>query len=419
MNIVQKLQHFLSMLLFVLIIHVVAKPTLAQNAPEVFLDLRQPVGIEVNIRDNVYVQWDNLRTFVLSVFRPDRTEITSVPVGNFLPGSFQGRMVRLPDTETVLLMSGNGVLFAFDPGLQPVVVADLSVYNFSPANNIYNVATDSAGNFATGVIDWGDIAAFKTPEGQYLVYISATTGTAGDFPFVLRLTIDLAQEQVLAVDPIVWSSGTTAGAIGAPSGIAVNPQGTVLTGFPVPVPFRPGDPLPSPEPGNPNGRAGFIESLVTFDVRFPEIFDLQTAPRFILTNPATRTGIQDLASVGMASDAAGNFYVATGVIGSSACGAGGSSALVVLPPDLDPAGSLCQPLPAVIALSSDVAVSPLRFTTYLTLSNQIVRFPPFVTSATTAAQRFTIVRKNLRMARGNRVADKLTNLEMISSFKNE
>jgi hypothetical protein len=76
----------------------------------------------------------------------------------------------------------------------------------------------------------------------------------------------------------------------------------------------------------------------------------------------------------MTADPAGNFYVATGAVGTSLCGAGGSGALVIFPPTLET--FRCLTLGAVLADSLDVAVGPPGLRAYMTLATgEVVLFP--------------------------------------------
>lgn len=162
---------------------------------------------------------------------------------------------------------------------------------------------------------------------------------------------------------LATSTGTTAGNVNQPRGIAVNAAGWVLTGFPFQV-----------------GSFGFADSIVAFRTSFPETRTAAVAPRFVLRTNRTRSGLHDLASFGMATDTAGNFYVASGVVGSSLCGTGGSSALVVINRVPTRPNPRCIVLPAILARSSDVAVSPVGNIPYMTVGNQVVRFNPLVRS---------------------------------------
>jgi hypothetical protein len=113
-----------------------------------------------------------------------------------------------------------------------------------------------------------------------------------------------------------------------PRGVAVNGAGTVVTTLPTP-----------------NIRLDVVDLPYTFSSGFPET---GAAPRIAL-------GGRDLASRGMATDAAGNFYV-TGFIGSTICGRDAAGAIIVLSPN--GAAGLCHPFSPTPVNMQDVAVGP-------------------------------------------------------------
>lgn len=195
-----------------------------------------------------------------------------------------------------------------------------------------------------------DLAVRRIDNAQLDLFISASTGASGGFPFVLRVRY-VAQNPPVA-DAIVFSSGTSAGAVEGRAGIAVNNQGLVVTTMVTSTPV------------------GFINSLVAFGADFPE--NPAVPPGFPLRSP---DGVPlDLPSTGMTADPAGNFYMATGVVGLSACGVGGSGSLVFLPAALN--ALLCVPSGQVLVRTEDVAVSPRGEAVYLTdfSANLVLRF---------------------------------------------
>lgn len=211
-----------------------------------------------------------------------------------------------------------------------------------------------------GIPKYGDITARWAGETQLDLFLTATTGASGGFPFVMRVRIDL-QGGSVTPQVIVTSQGTTAGAVNLPPGITVNAAGLVLTTLPFPIPVDGG---------------GFADSLVTFGADFPE--NANGTPQFILRDPNTQTGIIDLASSGMTVDESGNFYIATGVVGSSICGPNGSGALVFINRELSELD--CVPVGGLIR-SADVAVSPIDNVIYMTIADangSVLRFDAVV-----------------------------------------
>lgn len=342
--------------------------------PEVFAERPGPEGIEVDSAENVYLQWDNVSSLALTSFRPDSSVRAEVPVGGFTSIFLKGRLARIPGTDNMLWLGNGGLMLAFGPDLQVQQFLDLTPLSFQTQERAFDITTGQFRQFQTGNASWGDVAVFRVSSERLFIYATATTGASGGFPFVVRIDLDTAQNTV-AASVVAWSSGTTAGDVNVARGIAVNAQGWVLTGFPFLIP---------------NG--GFADTLVAFGVGFPEAADA-APPVFILGDNNTQSGIQDAASFGMTSDALGNFYVATGVVGSSLCGTGGSSALLLIPqnPTLAVRDGRCFPLPAIIARSTDVAVSPTRLIPYMTVNNQVWRFPALITPS---AESFSAIKAN-------------------------
>jgi hypothetical protein len=260
----------------------------------------------------------------------------------------------------MLLLTAGGQILIFGTDVKPPsLLIDLSPLDFWVTTAL-DVTLNAPRNFTLGLPTWGDIAAVWARTNVLYCYLSATTGASGGNPFVLRLVFDLNVNTITA-KVVATSTGTTAGNFNDPRGIAVNSQGLVLTGFPFAIP---------------NG--GFADSLVAFTTSFPEVSNAATRPRFILRNPNTVTGISDMASEGMGTDAAGNFYIATGPVGSSICGRNGSGALVLLTGLPTRPNLRCVNLPAILADSRDVAVGPVTNAPYMTVQNQVVRFDPLV-----------------------------------------
>jgi hypothetical protein len=333
----------------------IASPRTTSAAWRVFANLQQTAGIETDQSGNVYVDSDGTFTTYLTKFSSIGSVLGRTTLGGIMVGNL-GHITRVPNSNNMLLVTNRGVIYIFGPNLQLSPYLDLTPLNSQVAKGVYDVNTRRFRSLVLGAPTWGDIAAFwKTRDLLYL-YVTATTGAAGGFPFVLRLDLDFRlnrfQWRVVAT-----SAGTTAGTVNQPRGIAVNAAGWVLTGFPFAIP-----------------NAGFGDSLVAFRTSFPETRTVAVTPTFVLRTTRTRTGLHDLASVGMTSDSAGNFYVASGVVGSSLCGFAGSSALVLINPVPTRPNPRCVTLPSILSYSNDVAVSPVGNIPYLTVGNWVLRF---------------------------------------------
>jgi hypothetical protein len=339
----------------------------ANAEPVIFASqLSGPAGVTTDSGGNVYVHSDAITTTVLTKFLPDATPVAQVSLGGINVSEFVGsRLTRVPDTDSMLLLSPQGVIYTFTPDLQIGPLIDLRPLVGQTVSGVYDILTQQFRDLFLGVgPDWGDIAAYRDNAVILNLFVTATTGAAGGFPFVLRIGYDTSSGAITTQRVVLTSSGTTAGAVNQPPGLAVNFEGNVLTTMPFPVSV---DPL-----------GGFSESLVYFTAEFPEN-PASVIPQFILGDPQTRSGIADFASFGMTTDAAGHFYVAAGVVGSSVCGVQGSGPLVFI--DRTLTQFLCFPLGGPIVPSTDVAVSPVdnfAFMTFFGYPGLVVRFDPIV-----------------------------------------
>jgi hypothetical protein len=211
-------------------------------------------------------------------------------------------------------------------------------------SSIYDIATGLTGNMNGTVVpsaaqtQYGDMAVYKRSDGTDYFFTGLSVGAV---PFVMRLrTYTNGTPSTLKVILSTSDLNLPASDNGLPRGIAVNSQGMVLTTLPY-----------EPLLGNLLGLPSY-DVPVSFADAFPE--GQGTAPS-ILTD--TSGNPIDVSSRGMTADAAGNFYVATGSIGTSLAGTQGSGAIVELSPALDHYQIHLLGSDAVID-SQDVAVSP-------------------------------------------------------------
>jgi hypothetical protein len=341
--------------------------TSAYAAPTTFAKLAIPVGVEADRAGNVYVDSDATFTTVLTKFTAAGSPVAQASIGGITVGNL-GHIARIPNSDFMVLLTSQGQIVLFTTDVKPSLLLDLSPLNFTTTTAL-DVTANAPRSFTLGLPSWGDITAVSPQPNLIYLYLTATTGASGGFPFVLRLAFDLTANSVTPT-VVATSSGTTAGNANQPRGIAVNSLGWVLTGFPFAVP-----------------NAGFADSLVAFTTSFPEVSNAATRPRFILPNPNTSGGLYDMASNGMSTDAVGNFYIATGAVGSSICGRNGSGALVLVSGVPARPNLRCVNLPAILASSIDVAVSPVNNIPYMTVQDQVVRLDPLVVGNAAAAVR--------------------------------
>ncbi|XXF76950.1 hypothetical protein P2318_28430 [Myxococcaceae bacterium GXIMD 01537] len=331
-------------------------------AQQVFTQVARPGGIAVDLQGNVFVIWDAVLTTKLTKFAPNGAPVAEINLGGITVGEFTSSHLALdPGTGNILLLTPQGVLYAIRPDtLEGTVLTDLRT--LPPVDDsVFDVLVGGSRPLVLGTPRYLDLAVRRLDNARFDVFVSASTGAAGGFPFVMRVRFN-AQVPPVA-DVIVTSSGTTVGDVAGRPGVAVNAQGLVITTMPFQV------------------SVGFVNGLVAFGADFPE--NPASVPRFALLRPDGSP--IDFTSTGMTSDPAGNFYVTTGVVGISACGVGGSGALVFLPAALN--NVLCVPSGLVLASTEDVAVSPAGDSVYMTDfgGNAVLRFPPAVPTPGPAA----------------------------------
>jgi sugar lactone lactonase YvrE len=330
------------------------------SAQTVFTTLSIPIGVEADTGGNIYLDSDAVTTTVVSKWAANGTNLAATTLGGLQVGNL-GHMIRVPNTNTLLLLTSNGQIYSFNTNLRLSLFIDLTRISFGTANNVWDVVTGTRRSLTVGIPHWGDISVLVVSPTSWFIYISANTGAAGAFPFVLRLAINL-QTNTFTPQVIAMATGTLAGTVSQPGGIAVNGAGTVL----VTMPF-------------PSG-TGFSSTLVAFTSAFPEVVTNATVPRYVLRTNTTKSGLFDLSSNGMAADAAGNFYIASGVVGSSLCGFSANGALIVLGPNpIAGVTGRCFAVSGLAADSKDVAVSPVGTIPYMTMADgRVLRFPKLV-----------------------------------------
>lgn len=312
--------------------------------------LSLPQGIAADSAGNIYVHSDAVSTTHVTKFTPQGTPVARVSLGGINASEFVGsRLTRIPGTDRILLLSPQGIILYFNRELQGEVLYDLRPLAGQVAHDVFDVLTQNFRRLVLGVPQYGDIAARWTEGNLLEVLVSATTGAAGGFPLIVRIRFDL-QNRVAEPKVVLTSQGTTAGSVNIAPGLAVNAEGAALTTLPFPTDL------------------GFADGLVSFRTDFPE--NRSQLPRFIL---------RDFASFGMTVDELGNFYIASGVVGSSHCGIAASGALVFI--DRQTIQPICLPIALPLGRSADVAVSPIDNSVYMTMSELnggVLRFDPIV-----------------------------------------
>ncbi len=326
--------------------------SLGDSGPTVFVNgLQFPLGLATDQDGNVFVHSDATFTTLLTKYNADGMPLGQIQLGGITVDQFGGsRLVRDPITGNILLLTTHGVLYFIDRNTgQGGVLVDLSRLAFSTYDKVFDVLLRGYRPFGIGNPDYGDFTALRRSDTLMDLFIFATTGASGGFPFVMRVRVDYQQLPAYSADVILTSQGTTAGNVNQPEGIAVNAAGTVLTALPFPVRRQ------SP----PDDIGGFANGLVAFGADFSNTANCPadpSCPRWIFTYPDGQP--VDFDNAGMTTDAAGNFYIASGIVGSSVCGLAAGDALVVFPSNLDASQGKCLPVQFPIGHNSDVAVAP-------------------------------------------------------------
>lgn len=325
----------------------------AQGTGSVFLqNLRAAEGVLTDASGYVYVTSDTNSGILVTKWDSLGRPVAHNLIGNFFSVGEIGHLVQDPGTGNILELSNTGNVYVmrpnlcgFGPGCQIVRAFNVGQLR-TDTLHIWDVQIGKIHPSLGGMIlpqfaSYGDIALLR--RGSQLDVFIAGMSQAQAFPFVMRvrLTPSGYDSKVLVASSTGSPNNQTA------RGIAVNSRGTVLTTLPV---YLAGD------------HYGIPDRAISFSADFDYLH--QSAPGIRTPFIVSRS---DLSSRGMATDAAGNFYVATGSIGSSQCGAYGSGALVVMTAALHFAG--CNTFRATVVNSQDVAVSGNGRTAYETLAN--------------------------------------------------
>lgn len=382
-------------------------PVQAQEGQTAFTEvtdaLEMPDGVATDTQGNLYVHFETTRTTEVAQLSPSGVFLDQERFGNglFDRTRFLGSRLDLdPDLSlnTVAMVTSDGEFIQITPtgsgfraeprsAIQPNEVITDNVYDIHLGRTVPFGLSDQD-------LNYGDIALFRSDAfpNEIEVYVTGSAqNTAESFqmprrPFVMRVVVD-SQFGILSAEIVTTSSAETFVAEDATRGIAVNWQGSVLTTLPI----RPPDALSDSE-------------TIDVAVMFPTAAVLSLATPSTLAEPVLLFDFLDLPSQGMTTDTAGNFYVATNDVGSSACEPDRSGALIVIPVDAQtgvpliqvddattvtpaPSGAINQPTCFAIAPrtdipvnSRDVAVSPVDHSVYVTLNilNLVVRSPALV-----------------------------------------
>lgn len=311
------------------------------QAQTLFTRPNLPLGIATDRNGNVWVQTDRTWDQGLAVYRSNGSYLGYVKLGGLTEAQGAGHFALVPSSGLFLHLAQTGRIRIIDPSTGSVRDwLDLRRVNVD-TSSIYDIAQRRFWNFGGMIVpslsSYGDIAVLQR-SGRTDIFITGLSA-AQTFPFVLRIRLTSTGSSVKVV---AASSASTGGSYNGERGVAANAQGLVLTT----LPYQTG--------------AGSYDRAVAFSADFPE----------------TRTGLPtiklngvDMPSRGITTNAAGNFYIATGTLGTSLAGTGASGALVVLSPDAGRVLGIGR-LGIGLADSRDVALSPDGKRIYMTVYNR-------------------------------------------------
>ena len=376
----------------------------------------QTIGIETDFDGNVWV-YDSTSTGsdVVRKYTPQGQFLGGVQVHSlFTVATPGGYLARDPVSGSLFILLTDGEMRSLEPvtgrmttlfDLRQLPIDTSTIYDIATSRSVAN-----SGGLIVPPFQWGDFAV-RVDERRTDFFIS---GRAPAHVFMLRVRFE--QGVLVSAKTLVFSRLTTAGNVNLNRGVAVSPFGSVLTTLPVltergasnigqlPNPISPDrqceedamrNPVncfkPAPSPfetcQTPDGSACSViqDSAVAFDADFEpgRFLDPQAAltaittcatlpcevPVVLLDRPASpEFDPVNVPSLGMASDAEGHFYLATGPVGSAECGFFASGALVAIPAELNFL-TCALVTDAPINTSVDVALTPDGQRAYMTLAN--------------------------------------------------
>ncbi|MGH2943802.1 MAG: hypothetical protein ACRDLN_13615, partial [Solirubrobacteraceae bacterium] len=297
----------LAILALAVLVAALGAPPAGAATPEPFAALSFPLGITTNAAGDVIATHDQTFNYALTRFSPAGAPLATVPFGTIQVGR-DGHLATDRTTGAIWFLQQQGPLFVVDPvTLQMTPIGDLAQTPID-GTRIYDVLTrtvrDGLGNVVPALARFGDLAAHTSAGGRRLdLFVSVRASTT--FRYVARYTF---VDGVFQAAKAIIASFSSKGTDNLPAGVAVNPQGAVLTTLQT---FR-----------GPSVATDLIDRAHLFAFTYPE-----AGPP-----PVQVFDGRDLSTEGMDADAAGRFY-AVGQIGSAACGTGGSAAVAMLRPD--------------------------------------------------------------------------------------
>ena len=287
-----------------------------------------PVGITTDPQGNVYLSPAGAFNNPLLKINPNGNLIAQGVVPQF------GRLVWWPSRSVILLLATDGKIYVVDPvNFAASLLVDLRAFPIS-TQAIYDVQFEDVSGFEGSVLPqfsiYGDIALLEREGRTDLFVTGVNQGRTRTFVVRLRISGNTGSASVIMSSRAVLSQPPPPlpAARHQATGIAVNERGTVIVTIPLDATYR----------------------LVAFSADFDPAAGVQQSNR-----PQVVTGSNAYGpSIGLSSDASGNFYVASEVTAS----------LTVLPPQLN--RELAQGTSLALMVFREVAVSPDKLSAYIT-----------------------------------------------------
>jgi len=322
----------------------VAAPALADA--EVFARVEAPDAVAIDSVGDVFVHRQGpLDRSVLTRFSPDGFVTAEVLLDGSGSAEFaQSRLAVDPGSGDVLLLSQLGRIIRFRPDtLDASEVVDLSLADPSVVASVFDVGARTFVRLTLVSPVYGAITARRRDARTLEMFVTGADAGLAAYPFIVRVRVDLVTSAVEVRVIVTIQSPGLGPRLEPRRGIGVGPSGTVVTALPFPA-----------VPGTAPFAAGASgDALLSFGAGFPED-PAAAAPSFV---PLGRDGGPlDVDARGIAVDAAGDFYVATGAAGTAPCGPGDAGQVLLVSARLAAIG--CLSLGGSVGATEDVAVAP-------------------------------------------------------------
>lgn len=282
--------------------------------PSLFAQLNFPSGATTDSNGNVFVFHTNsFLSQAVTAFAPNGTALASFPLNTLL----FGRLATDYATGNIWVFLSDSTLLVLNPATGQYSPIGKLCDVPTDANQVFDAATGTFRAFsqlAPCLAEYGDIALLR--RGDYLdIYIS---GHYVIHPFITRLRF--FQGNFVSARVMITSLAPLSPELNEPRGVTINNQNIVMTTMPV------------------TGRGEFV---YVFSGDYTEG-----------ATPGPTALFGGISSLGLATDAAGNFFISSYL--SGACQV--AEDLIIVPVSLDLQGAACFGRGDQLARFSDVTV---------------------------------------------------------------